>query len=54
VVRAGGAGIHARHRCARALEKVRSIRYDFDKYGKQAERERLVDRWLREVESLLR
>ena len=33
-------------------EKVRLIRYDFEKYGKAAERKRLIDRWQREVEAL--
>jgi iron(III) transport system substrate-binding protein len=36
------------------LESVRLIRYDFEKYGKAAERRRLVERWTREVESLPR
>ena len=33
------------------LDSVRLIRYDFEKYGKAAERKRLIDRWVREVES---
>ncbi|RYZ03467.1 MAG: ABC transporter substrate-binding protein [Comamonadaceae bacterium] len=33
---------------------VKLIRYDFEKYGKAAERRRLIDRWTREVESLPR
>ncbi|RZI94402.1 MAG: ABC transporter substrate-binding protein [Variovorax sp.] len=33
---------------------VKLIRYDFEKYGKAAERKRLIDRWTREVESLPR
>jgi iron(III) transport system substrate-binding protein len=37
-----------------ALDNVRLIKYDFEKYGKSAERRRLVDRWVREVESLPR
>jgi iron(III) transport system substrate-binding protein len=36
------------------LDNVRLIKYDFEKYGKAAERRRLVDRWVREVESLPR
>jgi iron(III) transport system substrate-binding protein len=36
------------------LDDVRLIKYDFEKYGKAAERRRLVDRWVREVESLPR
>ncbi|HSV46029.1 MAG TPA: ABC transporter substrate-binding protein [Ramlibacter sp.] len=35
-------------------DSVRLIRYDFEKYGKAAERRRLVERWVREVESLPR
>ena len=34
-----------------SLDDVRLIRYDFEKYGKAAERKRLIDRWVREVES---
>jgi iron(III) transport system substrate-binding protein len=37
-----------------SLDKVRLIKYDFEKYGKAAERRRLVDRWIKEVESLPR
>lgn len=33
------------------LDDVRLIKYDFEKYGKAAERRRLLDRWTREVES---
>jgi iron(III) transport system substrate-binding protein len=33
------------------MEGVRLIKYDFEKYGKAAERKRLIDRWTREVES---
>lgn len=36
------------------LDTVKLIRYDFEKYGKAAERKRLIDRWQREVESLPR
>ncbi|MEY2620840.1 MAG: putative 2-aminoethylphosphonate-binding periplasmic protein precursor [Pseudomonadota bacterium] len=35
-------------------EGVRLIRYDFEFYGKAAERKRLIERWQREVESLPR
>ncbi|HUR87601.1 MAG TPA: ABC transporter substrate-binding protein [Ramlibacter sp.] len=34
-----------------SIDEVRLIRYDFEKYGKAAERKRLIDRWVREVES---
>jgi iron(III) transport system substrate-binding protein len=37
-----------------AIDDVRLIKYDFEKYGKAAERRRLVERWVREVESLPR
>ena len=37
-----------------AIDAVRLIRYDFEKYGKAAERKRLIDRWQREVEALPR
>jgi iron(III) transport system substrate-binding protein len=33
------------------MDGVKLIRYDFEKYGKGAERKRLVERWSREVES---
>ena len=33
---------------------VKLIRYDFEKYGKAAERRRLIERWTREVEALPR
>ena len=33
------------------IDDVRLIKYDFEKYGKAAERKRLIDRWVREVES---
>ena len=36
------------------LDDVRLIKYDFEKYGKAAERRRLLDRWTKEVESLPR
>ena len=35
-----------------SVDNVRLIKYDFEKYGKAAERRRLIDRWQREVESL--
>lgn len=37
-----------------SMDGVRLIKYDFEKYGKAAERRRLIDRWTREVESLPR
>ena len=37
-----------------SLEGVRLIKYDFEKFGKAAERRRLVDRWVKEVEALPR
>lgn len=36
------------------LDSVRLIKYDFEKYGKAAERRRLLARWTKEVESLPR
>jgi iron(III) transport system substrate-binding protein len=36
------------------IDNVRLIKYDFEKYGRAGERRRLVDRWVREVESLPR
>jgi iron(III) transport system substrate-binding protein len=36
------------------LDDVKLIRYDFETYGKAAERKRLIDRWTREVEALPR
>ncbi len=33
------------------VDSVRLIKYDFEKYGKAAERKRLIERWQREVES---
>jgi iron(III) transport system substrate-binding protein len=37
-----------------AIEGVRLIKYDFEKYGKAAERKRLIERWEREVNALPR
>ena len=37
-----------------SLDGVRLIKYDFEKYGKAAERKRLIERWQREVEALPR
>jgi iron(III) transport system substrate-binding protein len=37
-----------------SLDDVRLIKYDFEKYGKAAERKRLLERWRKEVESLPR
>ena len=37
-----------------SMDNVRLIKYDFEKYGKSAERKRLLDRWTKEVESLPR
>ncbi len=37
-----------------ALDSVRLVKYDFEKYGKASERRRLLERWTREVESLPR
>jgi len=34
-----------------AIDNVRLVKYDFEKYGKAAERKRLLDRWQREVEN---
>jgi iron(III) transport system substrate-binding protein len=36
------------------LDNVRLIKYDFEKYGKAAERKRLLERWEKEVNSLPR
>ena len=36
------------------INNVRLIKYDFEKYGKAAERRRLIERWTKEVESLPR
>ena len=37
-----------------SMADVKLIRYDFEKYGKAAERKRLIERWTREVEALPR
>jgi iron(III) transport system substrate-binding protein len=37
-----------------SIENVRLIKYDFQKYGKAAERKRLIERWEKEVNSLPR
>ena len=37
-----------------SVEGVRLIKYDFEKYGKAAERRRLLDRWQRDIEALPR
>ena len=34
------------------VDSVRLIKYDFERYGRAAERRRLIDRWQREVEAL--
>ncbi|WP_048441721.1 ABC transporter substrate-binding protein [Caenimonas sp. SL110] len=34
------------------IDDVRLVKYDFEKYGRASERRRLVDRWVKEVESL--
>jgi len=34
------------------MDSVRLIKYDFAKYGKSAERRRLLERWNKEVGSL--
>ena len=34
------------------MDNVRLIKYDFEKYGKSAERRRLLERWNKEVGSL--
>ncbi|RYH58335.1 MAG: ABC transporter substrate-binding protein [Alcaligenaceae bacterium] len=36
------------------LETVKLVKYDFERYGTAAERRRLVERWVREVEALPR
>ncbi len=36
------------------MDNVRLIKYDFEKFGKSAERKRLLERWQKEVESLPR
>ncbi len=37
-----------------SMDSVRLIKYDFEKYGRAAERKRLIDRWTREIEALPR
>jgi iron(III) transport system substrate-binding protein len=37
-----------------SMDGVKLIKYDFEKYGKAAERRRLLERWTREVEGLPR
>lgn len=37
-----------------SLDNVRLVKYDFEKYGRAAERKRLIDRWAKEVESSAR
>ena len=37
-----------------SIDNVRLLKYDFEKYGKAAERKRLIERWEREVNSLPR
>lgn len=37
-----------------SMADVKLIKYDFEKYGKAAERKRLIERWTKEVESLPR
>ena len=37
-----------------AIDSVRLLKYDFEKYGKAAERKRLIERWEKEVNSLPR
>ena len=34
-----------------SLDNVRLVKYDFEKYGKASERRRLLERWVKEVES---
>ena len=36
------------------LDSVRLIKYDFERYGKSSERQRLLERWQKEIESLPR
>jgi iron(III) transport system substrate-binding protein len=36
------------------MSRIRLIEYDFAKYGRAAERRRLIERWDREVGSLPR
>lgn len=37
-----------------SLDTVRLVKYDFEKYGRAAERKRLIERWTKEVEALPR
>ena len=37
-----------------SMDNVKLIKYDFEKYGKAAERRRLIERWTRDVEALPR
>ncbi len=37
-----------------SIESVRLVKYDFQKYGRAAERKRLIERWEKEVNSLPR
>lgn len=37
-----------------SMDGVKLIKYDFEKYGKAAERRRLIERWTKEVEALPR
>ncbi len=37
-----------------SMDSVKLVKYDFEKYGRAAERKRLIDRWTREVEALPR
>ena len=37
-----------------SMANVKLIKYDFEKYGKSAERRRLIERWTKEVEALPR
>ena len=37
-----------------AMDKVKLVKYDFEKYGRAAERKRLIERWTKEVEALPR
>ena len=37
-----------------SMDTVKLIKYDFEKYGRAAERKRLIDRWTKEVEALPR
>jgi len=37
-----------------AMDSVRLVKYDFEKYGKSAERRRLLERWNKEVGAQVR